>query len=192
VLNGLREHLMDPALFKEFCAEFHRELNRLRRDETQSGERVRAELATVERRIAKLVDALADGMPVRAVKDELVRLEGRQDELKRQIEQAPQGRPVLLHPNLAEVYRTKVADLHRALEDGDTMAEAMDLIRSLVDAIVLTPEDGKLRIDLRGELAGILALCADKRKPGSVSGTGLAEQVKLVAGAGFEPATFRL
>jgi hypothetical protein len=59
----------------------------------------------------------------------------------------------------------------------------MDLIRSLVDAIVLTPEDGKLRIDLRGELAGILALCADKRKPGSVSGTGLAEQVKLVAGA---------
>jgi site-specific DNA recombinase len=137
----------------------------------------------VERRIAKLVEALADGMPVRAVKDELVRLEGRQDELKRQIEQAPQGRPVLLHPNLAEVYRTKVADLHRALEDGDTMAEAMDLIRSLVDAIVLTPEDGKLRIDLRGELAGILALCADKRKPGSVSGVGLAEQVKLVAGA---------
>ena len=90
VLNGLREHLMDPALFKEFCTEFHRELNRLRRDETQSAERVRAELATVERQIAKLVDALADGMPVRAVKDKLVRLEGRQDELKRQIEQAPE------------------------------------------------------------------------------------------------------
>jgi hypothetical protein len=62
------------------------------------------------------------------------------------------------------------------------MAEAMDLIRSLVDEIVLTP-DGELRIDLRGELAGILALCADKRKLGPVFGVGLAEQVKLVARA---------
>jgi site-specific DNA recombinase len=191
VLNGLKEHLMAPELFKEFCTEFHQELNRLRRDEMQSVERVRAELVTVERRIAKLVAALADGMPVRAVKDELVRLEAHLDELQRQLARAPEPQP-LLHPGLAEVYRARVADLHRALENGDAMAEAMDLIRSLVDEIVLTPEQGELRIDLRGEFAGILALCADKRKPGSVSGAGLAEQVKMVAKAGFEPATFTL
>ncbi len=29
VLNALRYHLMDPALFKEFCDEFTREMNRL-------------------------------------------------------------------------------------------------------------------------------------------------------------------
>ena len=49
-----------------------------------------------------------------------------------------------------------------------------------------------MRVDLRAELAGILGLCADSKKPGAVSGTGLVEQIKLVAGAGFEPATFRL
>ena len=68
----------------------------------------------------------------------------------------------------------------------------MDLIRSLVEAIVLTPEDGTLRVDSRGELAAILGLCADGKKPGAVSRAGLLEQVKMVAGAGFEPATFRL
>lgn len=30
VLNALRHHLMDPALFAEFCDEFTREMNRLR------------------------------------------------------------------------------------------------------------------------------------------------------------------
>ena len=30
MLSGLRTHLMDPALFKEFCAEFTAEINRLR------------------------------------------------------------------------------------------------------------------------------------------------------------------
>ena len=62
-----------------------------------------------------------------------------------------------------------------------------------MDAIVLVPDDGKLAIEVRGNLAGILALGtnADARREGRASGA-LLEQVKLVAGAGFEPATFRL
>jgi site-specific DNA recombinase len=54
------------------------------------------------------------------------------------------------------------------------------------------PEDGQLRLELRGELAGILALAADNKKPGGLSATGLAQQIKMVAGVGFEPTTFRL
>jgi site-specific DNA recombinase len=49
--------------------------------------------------------------------------------------------------------------------------------------------DGRI---LKGELAGILALAADSKKPGSVRAAGLAEQIKMVAGIGFEPMTFRL
>lgn len=36
VLNGLRQHLMEPALFKEFCDEFTREVNRLRMEASAS------------------------------------------------------------------------------------------------------------------------------------------------------------
>jgi site-specific DNA recombinase len=56
---------------------------------------------------------------------------------------------------------------------------------------MLTPANGKLEIELRGDLAGILALS----KAGEVSTFSTKEralQIKLVAGIGFEPMTFRL
>jgi site-specific DNA recombinase len=45
VLNGLlRRHLMDPGLFREFCEEFTREINRLRMAETAQLESARSEV----------------------------------------------------------------------------------------------------------------------------------------------------
>ena len=57
------------------------------------------------------------------------------------------------------------------------------------------PENGELRIEIRGELSGILNLCeaSDARKPGREGqAVAAAEQIKMVAGRGFEPLTFRL
>ena len=98
----------------------------------------------------------------------------------------------LIHPNLAEVYRQRVERLHDALRDPATRDEAFAQIRTLIDEIRLVPENGELRIELRGELAGILALAAHRKKPGGLTAAGLAEQIKMVAGGGFEPPTFRL
>ncbi len=183
VLNGLRHHLMDPELFKVFAEEFHREVNRLRMVESARYDAAHAELERIERRLRKLVDAIAEGVPGRTLKEEILALEARQDELRALLENGEGPREPLLHPNLAEIYRQKVAALNEALEHESTQAEAMDLIRSLVDEIELTPENGELRIDLKGELAGILNLCTESKKPGPLSGTGLVEQVKMVAGA---------
>ena len=41
VLDALRHHLMDPDLFREFCAEYMREINRLRGDESARRDRLR-------------------------------------------------------------------------------------------------------------------------------------------------------
>jgi site-specific DNA recombinase len=70
---------------------------------------------------------------------------------------------------------------------------ARDLIRGLVEAIVLIPEGGRPRVEVRGELAAILRLAAgpNAKSPGGEPGL-LVEQIKMVAGAGFEPAAFRL
>jgi hypothetical protein len=48
---------------------------------------------------------------------------------------------------------SQVATLHQALTDEGSRADAMELIRSLIEAIVLVPEDGKLRTEVRRELA---------------------------------------
>ena len=60
ILTALRERLMEPALFAEFCQEFTKEMNRLRMDATASLAGKRAELAKIERQLQKLLGALLD------------------------------------------------------------------------------------------------------------------------------------
>ncbi len=71
-----------------------------------------------------------------------------------------------LHPNLAEVYRERVATLSATLARDDA-AEARDVIRGLVESITLVPEDGRLRIEIRGELAAILRLAEGAHRRGA-------------------------
>jgi hypothetical protein len=120
-------------------------------------------------------------VPARTLKEELLRLETRQDELRELLARPEPGR-TLIHPALAEFYRCKVAALHEALEDEATHEEAMELIRSLIETIVLVPDDGSLRIEVRGELATILAIGEGRKKPGPMD-RDIAKQIKMVAGA---------
>jgi hypothetical protein len=64
------------------------------------------------------------------------------------------------------------------------------MLRGLIDAIVLVPDEGQLRIELRGNLAAMLA-AAQKTKRSPTTGD-LLVPVQLVAGGGFEPPTFGL
>ena len=68
------------------------------------------------------------------------------------------------------------------------------ILRTLISAIALEPNGDELAIRLKGDLGGILALSAEPKKskrPSRLSPEDL-EQFEVVAGAGFEPATFRL
>ena len=97
--------------------------------------------------------------------------------------------PPTLHPALAEVYRRKVEKLTQALNKEEQRSEAAEMLRSMIQTIRLVPEDGQLTIELVGELAGVLALTNEKT-PRLVGPGG--RRLMLVAGAGFEPAAFRL
>ena len=57
---------------------------------------------------------------------------------------------------MADLSRQKVTALAQALEHPETRTEASEALRSLIDAIVLTPDEGELRIELRGNLAAML------------------------------------
>ncbi len=69
----------------------------------------------------------------------------------------------------------------------------MELIRSMIDEFVLTPRAAGRRLDVvpYGMLANILAVCAEANKPAHAHAISKS-QLSVVAGAGFEPATFRL
>jgi site-specific DNA recombinase len=194
VLNGLRHHLMDPARTALFCQEYTRHLNEARMQRSAATQGYRTELDRVDRDLDRLVQAILDGVPGSRVKDRMAALEARKAELEAVLAEAVEE-PVLLHPNMAEVYRAKVARLAEALNDEHERTEAAEIIRGLVDRIVLTPKEGdgrrSLSVDLEGALAGVLALAVNDKRP--LAGSGLnVREITLVAGAGFEPATFRL
>ena len=185
---ALREKLMRRDLFEDFCREYVRELNRLRMEHRAGLSSARSELASADREIRKLVQAIKDGVSALSIKDELLSLEARKVELQSRLE-APEI-PELLHPRMSDVYREEVASLCLALENEESRTGAADAIRALVEAIVLEPDGERLKITLKGDLAGMLSAARDtKRSPDSGD---LLLQIKLVAGGGFEPPTFGL
>ncbi|MBO0128008.1 MULTISPECIES: recombinase family protein [Agrobacterium] len=186
VLNALRHHLMEPELFKEFCDEFTREMNRLRMEGRASIDAAEAETKRIDReldKLMKLIMASSDGdAPTRMMK-QMKELEARQKELTAFLQEAEEP-PPLLHPNMAHHYHVQVDELYAALQE-DSEAKRMtaaDVIRSLVKDIILTPEDGELKIDVRGDLAGILGISLKVKRPAGVAGR---SQVEMVAGTGI-------
>ena len=88
VLNALRCHLMDPKLFKEFCDEFTREMNRLRMEGSASIEAARAEVMRIERELDTLLNLILKGGAADRINAKMVQLEGRKAELERQLADA--------------------------------------------------------------------------------------------------------
>jgi site-specific DNA recombinase len=150
-------------------------------------------LCRVQAEIGKLIQALKDGVPTRIVKDSLIALEVQQTELRARLDRSVQP-PPLLHPNMADLYREKVTQLARGLEHEESRTAAAEALRGLLDAIVLTPQEGELTIELRGNLAAMLKAAqaqstgaplaalgrwGDERSPGDDD----LVQIMLVAGA---------
>ncbi len=150
----------------------------------------RSELKRIERELDTLLNLILKGGAADRINAKMVQLEGRKAELERQLADA-EIPPPLLHPEMATFYREQVSALHEALQDDTeaTRLKAGEVLRSLVKEIILTPEAGDLKIDVRGDLAGILAISLKTKTP--ATGTGVS-QVEMVAGIGFEPMTFRL
>ena len=104
-----------------------------------------------------------------------------------------------IHPNVSGIYRNKVERLTETLNNPENRFEAAEAIRGVVEKIMLRPGPNRGEIDatLYGELCTILGWIgmqpigkAQKHDTPVAFATGVS--VSVVAGAGFEPTTFRL
>ncbi len=191
VLDALRTRMLDPTIFAEFCDAYTQEMNRLRMEARANIDAAEAEIGRIDREEQRLMDLyLKEAISLDTVTERGGKLKARKLELKNFLAGADEPPPVL-HPAMARQYRHRVQQLYETLQDDseEQRVEAADVLRTLVEDIILTPADGKIQIDVRGDLAGILTLSAQKQNPAALA-TG--SQVKMVAGAGFEPAAFRL
>ncbi len=173
VLNALRTKLVNPDLFAEFCDAYTKESNRLRMESRAAISAAEAEIGKIDREVQKLMDLyLEDALTVSDVKERGDQLRARKAEFESFLSTADEP-PTLLHPNMALQYRASVPNLYDALqgEDEGHRVAAADVILSLVNKIVLTPVDGKIEIDVQGDLSGILTLSSQKQDPATRTGS---------------------
>ena len=192
VLDGLKQRLLAPELVEEFVIAFNEETNRQRREETVGRAPKEQELERVKRKIATLVDAISEGLRGADLQDRLDELAQRRDTLVVKLA-APAPPPVRLHPNLGEVYRRKVEELDAALRDPLIHDEALEIVRGLIDRLVIhSVEAGGFQVELVGDIARMVELGAGAERKKAALDERTACSVKVVAGTGFEPVTFRL
>ena len=145
-----------------------------------------------------------------SMQQKMTKLETRKAELQSVLANS-EASPPLLHPKMADYYRDQVSKLNLSLREEMEAGrmEAAEALRSLISRIVLTPSHSGMEVKLEGDLAGILNIAMSSRADGVSSpsnvlfqrknrprgAAGLSElhsHLDLVAGAGFEPAAFRL
>ena len=180
VLSALQTHLMRDDLLQVFCEEYTRHLNRLRAAQDSALADSRAERDRLQKARANVLTAIREGIAAALVKDELESIAARLETLDSVIARGSEQARPLLHPAMARRYRAEVAGLREALASSNSGAgasksghggEPAEHVRGLIEKIVLTPWShlGKscplggrdeLKIDLYGDLAGILDLAA--------------------------------
>ena len=143
------------------------------------------ELEAITAKIIKLVTAIENGLLTPELKGRMQALEQRRKDIERELEHRPDPGVVELIPSLPDMYRHKVENLRDTLNSDDaTRQEAISLLHSLVDRIVIhkRPGRGQVAIELFGSLSKMISLAGGKADEADL-------MTMVVAEEGLEPPT---
>ncbi len=166
VLNALRNRMLDPEMFAEFCDAYTQEINRLRIESRANIDAARTEMERIGREEERLMDLyLKEAISIEPV-ERGDKLKARKAQLTSFLAIADEP-PPLLHPAMAGRYRARVQQLYETLQDDSEKkrTKAAAVLRSRIEDIVLSPVDGRLEIDVRADLAGLLMLSVQAKSP---------------------------
>ncbi len=171
VLGILNTQLMRPDLVEAFVAAFNEECGHLVVELHARAHSRQRERATLDRKIANLVEAIGDGQTSAAIMAKIQELEAVRAGLGEAGLDEAQPLPVL-DPGMGLTYATRMAELSAALQKGDD-PEGLEIARGLIDRVLIHPgetDDDPPGVELIGELISLL-------KVAGVGGTGTAAKV---------------
>jgi site-specific DNA recombinase len=165
VLSGLTERLVSPEAVAEAVRSYAEQTNRQNHERRAEVEADRRALEKIDRGIKGMLAAIEDGMYQSAMKARMDELGQQKALIEARLIELPPDVPDV-HPNIAELYRTKVIRLADTLAEPEANGDVREDIRSLIGEVVLTPGEkrGECRATLRGELMGILDFVAERRR----------------------------
>ena len=191
VLAGIKRGLLAPELVEGVVARVTEQLAARRATARSDDAGLRRRHAEVTARISRLLDQMEDGVGDASalrtrLKERDVELCAIEEKLAQIAAEAP---TVVTLPNFAQAYADQVRRLENVLRDPAVVQRAHETLARMIDKIILTPDDDAehgMRIDIHGQVAGILQLCASKGEGDVLADIiGPTTQLSVVAGAGF-------
>ncbi len=133
----LHRQLMQPDWLGTFLAEFTSQWEAIAAELRAASAAAAKGRASLDRKIANLVDAIADGRASPAILSKLAALEAERDSLPKPVEPGAAQAPVL-GPRLGAAYAANIASLTNRLRAGDD-PEGLEIARSLGDRVTIHP-----------------------------------------------------
>ena len=131
-------------------------VNEVRMEARAAATAASRERAKIEGEIAAIIQFIKKGIAGESVREELLALEARKVALENECSLVSDVSP-LLHPHMADVWRAEITELRDALTEDRCDPEARQAVRDMVEEIRLTPRDGVLAVEVKGNLAAMLA-----------------------------------
>lgn len=164
ILNHLKTDLMKEEWFEEFMDAYQHHIKQSLNDTKSDTERIKAKLVKLEADKANLIEAIKQGIPASEIKDELAAISEQKQTLECKMLEKP-AKPEQLSPDLATRYQDILNNLHSLITREENLTEAATIIRKLIDKIEILPDNGghkkKLKVNLYGDLAGMIALSSN-------------------------------
>jgi len=100
-------------------------------------------LPRVRKPIKSIIDVIKEGMRTPDMKKKLETLEAEREKVEREAAafSVPGEKIIDFHPGLPALYRRKIAEIQMALKDEALRREAMMILRTLIEKVVVTPTE---------------------------------------------------
>lgn len=177
VLESLKNKMFSDSMLEEFAEGYEAGLKEQKRTQNSRLKSAIEELRQVKREINSIIQAIKDGLYSPSMKEAMLPLERRKECLTNEIEFLEKENIIQVKPNMSMLYKQQIKLLIESLlYDGSQMLEASNILRSLIDEIVVSKGEkrGESCIELKGDLANLLNFASGEEV-----------MVPVVAGAGF-------
>lgn len=201
VMDGLQRQLLAPDVVAKVVKRYHDKRADQRRAMAQGLRGAEKAVDDGRAAIGRLVAAMADGMDMAEVRDELAKRREALAIAEAQLAEHQALPPIILHPQIVEQYRRRIAMIGDAVVKGERAAKFLPVIRGLIDSIAIDDdpaEPNSARVDVLGSLAAVLRVATGEpvqdrhvreNGPGAGARRISTRTVGVVAEEGLEPPT---
>jgi site-specific DNA recombinase len=190
VLSALRNELLKDEAYEHFKSAFERQLNSQSNEHRSRVVEIDKETRDLTARLDKLIATIEAGGHSAPIIARIKEIEQRQQELAK-ARNALTANHISLPRKLPSLYRSYVDQLAKTLSNEEVVGRAANELRDLIEKLTVQYDDARDEHTI--EVSGNLTAMMVGANPSDAGDYQQSESsIKLVAGVGFEPTTFRL